>query len=138
MVHGFSSPRCPGLGTRSSTWAHHCPLWSGQLSPVLCSKHNITTWFLPSRLTIQAEETVCSDTFLNKLQMYKREARSNLKKQPQKHSKSMMTDWPYLPPIKIIFLPETVNALIVTTVPKQATWSICLFQADTWSRRNMV
>lgn len=120
--HMLSSPWCPHWEARSPIWAQHHPLLSGQLSLVPCSEHNITVWSLPSRLTIQAGETVCSDTLLNKLQKYKREAKSNPRKQHQKRSKSMMANWPNLRPIKIIFLPKTTNALVVTMVPKQAAW----------------
>lgn len=134
----LSSPKCPAWEARSPTWAHHHPLLSGQLSLVPCSARNITMWSLPSRLTIQAGETACSDTILNKLQMYKKEVRSDLRKQHQKHSKSMMTNWPNLWPIKIIFLPKTTSVLIVTTMPKQAAWKINLAQTDIWSKYNMV
>lgn len=84
---------------------------------LLCPALNRTTQSLPWRLTIQPRETACSDTLLNKLQMYKRETRWNLRKQHLKYSKSIMTNWPNLRPKKIIFLTKTTNKLIVSSVP---------------------
>lgn len=114
---GTSQPILFRPEARSLNGAHRHPLLPGLLSPVLFSEHNITAWSLPWRLTIQARETACSDTFLNKLQMYKRETRWNLRKQHLKYSKSVMTNWPNLWPIKIIFLPKTTNILIASSVP---------------------
>lgn len=93
------------------------PLLPGQLCPASGSEQNITTRSLPQRLTIQARKTACSDTLLNKLQMYKGETRSNLRGKHLKYSKSIMTNWPNLWPIKIIFLPKTTNIPVASSVP---------------------